>query len=149
MTDDLTHLGKTSPIENDPAKVVLDRIPNPQPALLYCARFTVPEMQSLCPVTGQPDFATLVIDYIPRQYLLESKSLKLFIFAFRNCGSFHENCTLTIGKRIYDEIKPHWLRIAGYWHSRGGISIDVFWQEGSTHGCLVPELEKREFRAAR
>ena len=145
----LTHLGRTSPIENDPAKVVLDKIPNPQPSLMYCARFTVPEMTSTCPVTGYPDFATLVIDYIPYKYLLESKALKLYIFSFRNVGSFHESCTLTIGKRIYDEIAPHWLRIAGYWHGRGNISIDVFWELGQRHGCPVPELEKREFRAAR
>ena len=146
----LTHLGKTSPIENDPAKVLLDRIRNPQPDLFYNARFTIPEMQSLCPVTGQPDFATLVIDYIPGNYLLESKSLKLYIFAFRNHGSFHENCTLTIGKRIYEVVQPYWLRIGGYWNSRGGISIDVFAEWGTVpDGCLVPELEKREFRAAR
>lgn len=150
MITDLTHLGKTSPIENDPAKVVLDRIPNPQPHLFYNARFTVPEMTSNCPVTGQPDFATLVIDYIPNKFLLESKSLKLYIFSFRNVGSFHESCTLMIGKRIYDEISPHWLRIAGYWHGRGNISIDVFWQQGKIpEGCCVPELETREFRAAR
>lgn len=146
----LTHLGKTSPIENDPAKVVLDRIPNPEPELLYCARFTVPEFSSLCPVTGQPDFATLVIDYVPYRYLLESKSLKLYIFAFRDVGSFHESCTLSIGKRLYDELEPHWLRIAGYFNARGNIPIDVFWQHGVIPtGCLVPELEKREFRAAR
>jgi 7-cyano-7-deazaguanine reductase len=76
---ELTHLGKQSPIQNDPDKVVLDKIPNPNSHLLYCCRFVAPEMSSLCPATGQPDYATLIIDYCPRGYLLESKALKLYL----------------------------------------------------------------------
>ena len=96
----------------------------------YLVRFTAPEFTSICPVTGQPDFAHLVIDYVPGQWLLESKSLKLYVASFRNHGAFHEDCTVMIGKRIADEIKPKWLRIGGYWYPRGGIPIDVFWQTG-------------------
>lgn len=123
MTE-LTHLGKQSPIETDPDKVILDKIPNPMSGFA-CCRFTIPEMTSLCPQTGQPDFATLIIDYIPNRFLLESKALKLFIFAFRNKGSYHEKCTHDIGVRIFNEIQPIWLRIAGFWNGRGGVSIDI------------------------
>jgi 7-cyano-7-deazaguanine reductase len=129
--NELTHLGKVSPIQDDPDKVVLDKIPNPNPHLTYCCRFVAPEMSSLCPQTRQPDFATLIIDYSPRGYLLESKALKLYLFAFRNHGSFHEDVTVSIGKRIYDAINPRWLRIAGFWNGRGGIAINVVWEEGT------------------
>lgn len=128
---ELTHLGKQSPIQDDPSKVVLDRIQNPNPHLLYCCRFVVPEMNSLCPQTGQPDFATLIIDYCPRGYLLESKALKLYIFAHRNHGAFHEDVTVSIGKQIYDKIEPRWLRIAGFWNGRGGISINIVSELGT------------------
>jgi 7-cyano-7-deazaguanine reductase len=135
MTElELTHLGKQSIIETNPNKVVLDKIPNPNADTIYCCRFTIPEMSSLCPRTGQPDYATLIIDYCPRNHLLESKSLKLYIFAFRNHGSFHEDVTVSIGKRIYNLLGPRWLRIAGFWYARGGISIDVVWESGE-----VPE----------
>lgn len=146
MTDlNLTHLGKQSPIETDPDKVVLDKVPNPDPRLNYVARFTVPEFTSLCPMTGQPDFATLVIDYVPEYYLLESKSLKLYTFAFRNRGDFHEKCTVDIGKRIFDTIKPQWFRIAGFWNGRGGINIDVVWEAGELPAGVTPlGLDKRQ-----
>jgi 7-cyano-7-deazaguanine reductase len=127
----LTHLGKQSPIQNDPDKAVLDKIPNPHPTLYYSARFTIPEFTSKCPATGQPDFATLIIDYVPKKYLVESKSLKLWMFAFRDHGAFHEDVTVGIGKRLYDELDPYWIRIAGFWNGRGGISIDVVWEKGA------------------
>lgn len=117
------------PTSPDAAK--LDRVPNPQKDTNYVARFTAPEFTSLCPVTGQPDFAHLVIDYVPGSWLLESKSLKLYLASFRNHGAFHEDCTVAIGKRIADLIEPHYLRIGGYWYPRGGIPIDVFWQTGT------------------
>ena len=126
-----THLGKQSSIETNPDLVILDKIPNPNPDLRYCCRFSAPEFSSLCPKTGQPDFATLIIDYVPRGFLLESKSLKLYLFAFRNRGDFHEKCTTDIGKRIYNTIQPRWLRIAGFWMARGGIAIDVVWEDGT------------------
>jgi 7-cyano-7-deazaguanine reductase len=81
-------------------------------------------------VTGQPDFAHLVIDYVPKAWLIESKSLKLYLGAFRNHGAFHEDCTVAIGKRLAGLLEPHFLRIGGYWYPRGGMPIDVFWQAG-------------------
>ena len=133
---DSTHLqlGQASAIPTSPEEARLDRVPNAHPGTGYVARFTCPEFTSLCPVTGQPDFATLVIDYVPGEFLLESKSLKLYLFAFRNHGAFHESCTVDIGKRIVETIEPVWFRIGGYWYPRGGIPIDVFWQ----HGTLPP-----------
>jgi len=132
-------LGRPAVVPASPDKAQLDRVPNPQSGTDYLARFTVPEFTCLCPITGQPDFAHFVIDYAPAQWLLESKSLKLYMFSFRNHGAFHEDCTVKIGKRIADTIKPKWLRIGGYWYPRGGIPIDVFWQAGKTpKGLWVP-----------
>jgi len=116
------------PASPDAAK--LDRVPNPQKNAAYVVRFTAPEFTSLCPITGQPDFAHLMIDYVPGAWLVESKSLKLYLASFRNHGAFHEDCTVAIGKRLVAEIKPRFLRIGGYWYPRGGIPIDVFWQTG-------------------
>lgn len=126
----LKQLGKQTALPNSPEKAKLECVPNPHKDVLYVARFSAPEFTSLCPVTGQPDFAHLVIDYVPANYLVESKSLKLFLGSFRNHGAFHEDCTIAIAKRIIAEIKPKWLRIGGYWYPRGGIPIDVFYQTG-------------------
>ncbi len=130
-TSDRTVLGKAVDSPSDPGSATLDRVPNPHPDALYTARFTTPEFTALCPVTGQPDFAHLVIDYVPNAYLVESKSLKLYLTSFRNHGAFHEDCTVAIGKRLADCLEPHYLRIGGYWYPRGGMPIDVFWQTGS------------------
>jgi 7-cyano-7-deazaguanine reductase len=139
-TSGLTQLGRAVAAIDDPEKAELERVPNPHKDALYLARFVAPEFTSLCPVTGQPDFAHLVIDYAPDEWLIESKSLKLFLQAFRNHGAFHEDCTVGIGKRIVDVAGPRWLRIAGYWYPRGGIPIDVFWQTGAApEGLWVPE----------
>ncbi|TSJ61480.1 NADPH-dependent 7-cyano-7-deazaguanine reductase QueF [Starkeya sp. 3C] len=124
-------LGRPTTMPASPEEAVLDRVPNPQADTLYVARFTAPEFTSLCPVTGQPDFAHLVIDYVPNDWLVESKSLKLYLASFRNHGAFHEDCTVAVGRRIHDLLQPHWLRIGGYWYPRGGIPIDVFWQSGA------------------
>jgi 7-cyano-7-deazaguanine reductase len=124
-------LGKRAPIPSSPDKAPLDRVPNSHPDTNYVARFTAPEFTTLCPVTGQPDFAILVIDYVPDRWLAESKSLKLYLTSFRNHGGFHEDCTLTIGKKLTTTLKPRWLRIGGYWYPRGGMPIDVFWQAGA------------------
>ena len=148
MTD-LSHtgLGKTVAQPASPEDAVLDPVPNPHPDALYVARFTAPEFTSLCPVTGQPDFAHLVIDYIPDQWLVESKSLKLFLTSFRNHGAFHEGCTVDVAKRIVDAAQPRWLRIAGYWYPRGGIPIDVFWQTGPPpEGVWIPETGVAPYR---
>jgi 7-cyano-7-deazaguanine reductase len=123
-------LGKRAPIPSSPDKAPLDRVPNSHRDTNYVARFTAPEFTTLCPVTGQPDFAILVIDYVPDRWLAESKSLKLYLTSFRNHGGFHEDCTLTIGKKLMTTLKPRWLRIGGYWYPRGGMPIDVFWQAG-------------------
>ena len=127
----VTQLGGQSEIASSPEEATLDRVPNPHPDSLYVARFTCPEFTSLCPVTGQPDFAHLIIDYVPGQWLVESKSLKLYLGSFRNHGAFHEDCTVAIGKRLADLLNPSFLRIGGYWYPRGGIPIDVFWQTGT------------------
>jgi 7-cyano-7-deazaguanine reductase len=103
-------------------------------------RFVCPEFTSICPITGQPDFAHLVIDYVPDKFLVESKALKLFLGSFRNHGAFHEDCTVAIAKRIIHEIKPVWLRIGGYWYPRGGIPIDIFYQTGDAPaGVWLPD----------
>lgn len=141
MTDlDLTQLGREIRGFDSPETAILERVPNPHPDMLYLARFAVPEFTSLCPVTGQPDFAHLVIDYAPDKWLIESKSLKLYLGSFRNHGAFHEDCTVGIAKRFVEIAAPRWLRIGGYWYPRGGIPIDIFYQTGAApEGLWVPD----------
>jgi 7-cyano-7-deazaguanine reductase len=127
----LTQLGQNSALPASPEEAVLETVPNPHPGTTYLVRFVCPEFTSLCPITGQPDFAHLVIDYVPGPSLVESKSLKLYLGSFRNHGAFHEDCTVGVGKRLVDLMSPVWLRIGGYWYPRGGIPIDVFWQTGA------------------
>ena len=144
---DVTQLGQHSALPESPVQARLERVPNPHPDTPYVARFTVPEFTSLCPVTGQPDFAHLVIDYVPKAWLVESKSLKLYLGAFRNHGAFHEDCTVAIGKRIARLIEPQFLRIGGYWYPRGGIPIDVFWQTGEApNGVWLPDQGVQPYR---
>ena len=128
--ENLTQLGSPTPWPNHPDTAVLEKVPNPQPDFAYLVRFTAPEFTSICPITSAPDFASLMIDYVPGDFLVESKSLKLFLGSFRNHGAFHEDCTVIIARRIVDCIAPRWLRIGGYWYPRGGIPIDVFYQTG-------------------
>ncbi|MBM3644004.1 MAG: NADPH-dependent 7-cyano-7-deazaguanine reductase QueF [Alphaproteobacteria bacterium] len=129
--DHLTQLGKKTAQPASPEQAKLETVPNPHPGTCYLVRFVQPEFTSLCPMTGQPDFAHLVIDYVPRAKLVESKSLKLYLGSFRNHGAFHEECTVGIGKRLVSAMAPRWLRIGGYWYPRGGMPIDVFWQSGA------------------
>jgi 7-cyano-7-deazaguanine reductase len=129
-TFETAQLGKASVLPASPEEAVLDRVPNPHADTDYIARFTCPEFTSICPVTGQPDFGILVIDYVPGDWLVESKSLKLYLGSFRNHGAFHEDCTVAIGRKLADLLKPRFFRIGGYWYPRGGIPIDVFWQTG-------------------
>ncbi len=126
----LTQLGKATALPASPDQAKLETVPNPHRGTLYAVRFVAPEFTSLCPMTGQPDFAHLVIDYLPDAKLIESKSLKLYLGSFRNHGAFHEDCTVAIAKRLEQALKPKWLRIGGYWYPRGGMPIDVFWQHG-------------------
>ena len=125
---DLTMLGAEASQPNSPEEAILERVSNPQIGTKFNVRFVAPEFTSLCPMTGQPDFAHLVIDYIPNKWLVESKSLKLYLTSFRNHGAFHEDCTVSVGKKIVKTLDPIWLRIGGYWYPRGGIPIDVFYQ---------------------
>jgi 7-cyano-7-deazaguanine reductase len=143
----LTQLGRASALPASPEQAVLERVPNPHPGSLYLVRFTAPEFTSICPVTGQPDFAHLVIDYVPGEWIVESKSLKLYLGSFRNHGAFHEDCTLAIGKRLVADIAPRWLRIGGYWYPRGGIPIDVFFQTGEPPaGLWLPDQGVQPYR---
>ena len=143
----LTQLGRETAIPASPDEAVLEKVPNPEPGEPYLVRFTAPEFTSLCPITGQPDFAHLVIDYVPGPYLVESKSLKLYLTAFRNHGAFHEACTMAIAKRLVAEIEPEWLRIGGYWYPRGGIPIDVFYQTGAPpEGLWLPDQGVQPYR---
>jgi 7-cyano-7-deazaguanine reductase len=139
-TTGATMLGQQSSLPASPDEAVLERVPNPHPDTQYVARFAVPEFTSICPVTGQPDFAHIVVDYVPDQFLVESKSFKLFMASFRNHGAFHEDCTLLVAKRLIACMQPKWLRIGGYWYPRGGIPIDVFWQTSEPPaGLFIPD----------
>jgi len=143
----LTQLGAPVRQPASPAAARLETAPNPHLDTLYLVRFTAPEFTSLCPVTGQPDFAHLVIDYAPVKLIVESKSLKLFLTSFRNHGAFHEDCTIAIAKRIIETIKPRWLRIGGYWYPRGGMPIDVFYQTGAPpKGLWLPDQGVAPYR---
>ena len=143
----LTQLGQAAAQPQSPEQAVLERVGNPHPGLRYCIRFTAPEFTSLCPLTGQPDFAHLVIDYVPDAWIVESKSLKLYLASFRNHGAFHEACTLDIAQRLVGLLTPHWLRIGGYWYPRGGIPIDVFWQSGAPlEAVWIPAQEVQPYR---
>jgi len=143
----LTHLGRTSALPNSPEEATLDYVPNPRPGKPYLIRFAAPEFTSLCPVTGQPDFAHLVIDYAPDASIVESKSLKLFLGSFRNHCGFHEDVTVGVAERLVQEMKPLWLRIGGYWYPRGGMPIDVFWQSNEPpQGLWIPDQGVPSYR---
>ncbi len=147
MAKKLSLLGRQVRGFESPDKAFIEIVANPHKDANYTVRFTCPEFTSLCPLTGQPDFAHMVIDYVPGQFIIESKSLKLFMGSFRNHGAFHEECTVNIAKRLIKEAKPKWLRIAGYWYPRGGIPIDVFYQHGKLPaGVWVPEPGVEPYR---
>ena len=140
-------LGRPVTLPASPGEAKLDRVPNPHRGTGYLVRFAAPEFTSLCPITGQPDFAHLVIDYVPGDWLVESKALKLYLASFRNHGAFHEDCTVEIGKKLVGLLAPKWLRIGGYWYPRGGMPIDVFWQHGKLPaGVWVPDQGVAPYR---
>ena len=144
---DLKQLGGETTLPDSPETAVLESVDNPQADVDYMVRFTAPEFTSLCPMTGQPDFAHLVIDYIPDQKLVESKALKLYLGSYRNHGAFHEDCTVSIARRLIKEIAPKWIRIGGYWYPRGGMPIDVFFAQGEIpKGVWVPEQDVPGYR---
>ena len=143
----VAELGQASALPQSPDEARLDPVPNPHPDALYLARYVAPEFTSICPVTGQPDFCHLVLDYAPAAHLVESKSFKLLLGSYRNHGAFHEDCTLDVAKRVINAIEPRWLRVSGYWYPRGGIPIDVFWQTGPVpDGLYVPETGVQPYR---
>ena len=141
-------LGRPTALPASPDVAQLDRVPNPHPGSAYVARFTFPEFTLMCPVTGQPDFAIVVIDYVPARWLVESKSLKLYLNSFRNYGAVHEDCTVRIGKTLVGVLKPRWLRVGGYFFPRGGMPIDVFWQAGRLPANIwLPDQGVAPYRA--
>jgi 7-cyano-7-deazaguanine reductase len=145
--DGLTQLGHATLAPATPDAARLERVPNPHAATNFLVRFTCPEFTSLCPLTGQPDFAHIVIDYVPDAWIVESKSLKLYLGAFRSHGTFHEACTLDIALRLVGLLDPVWLRIGGYWYPRGGMPIDVFWQTGvPPEGVWIPDQGVAPYR---
>jgi 7-cyano-7-deazaguanine reductase len=147
MPRKLTQLGRRVAIPKSPDVAKLEAVANPHRDGDYVVRFTAPEFTCLCPITGQPDFAHFVIDYCPAKLLVESKSLKLYLNSFRNHPAFHEDATVMIGKRMAKELKPKYLRIAGYWYPRGGMPIDVFWQTGRVPvNIWLPDLEVEPYR---
>jgi len=147
LKERLTQLGRPTEWPQSPDEARLEWVPNPHPGTLYVVRFTCPEFTSICPVTGQPDFAHLVIDYVPKERLVESKSLKLFLASFRNHGAFHEDCSLMIAKRLKEVLEPLWLRLGGYWYPRGGMPIDVFYQSGEPpKGVWLPNQGVASYR---
>ena len=151
MTDSpyagLTQHGHHIVQPKSPGTAVLERVANPSPGKHYVVRFTCPEFTSLCPLTGQPDFAHILIDIIPRDWIVESKSLKLFLGSYRDHGAFHEACTMEIASRLIALLDPVWLRIGAYWYPRGGIPIDVFWQSGTPpDGAWIPPQDVPGYR---
>lgn len=146
-TDALSQLGRQSVQPTSPESANLERVPSPHPDKRYVTRFTAPEFTSLCPVTGQPDFAHIIIDYIARDWIVESKSLKLYLTSFRNHGAFHEDCSVSIATRLVELLDPEWLRIGAYWYPRGGIPIDVFWQTSTPpEDVWIPQQEVPGYR---
>lgn len=143
----LTQLGTKSEIADNPDSAVIETFDNSNPKDPYCVRFICPEFTSRCPITGQPDFAKFIIDYVPCQKMIESKSLKLFLTSFRNHGAFHEDCTTYIANRLFESIGyHHWLRISGFWYTRGGISINVFYELGTLpHPKMyIPKVNEKQ-----
>ena len=147
---DLTQLGSKVEIPTDPAEAVLETFANPHPEVDYVVRLTAPEFTTVCPLTGQPDFATLIVDYVPIERLVESKSFKIFLGSFRSYGSFHEDCTVYIHNRLKDVLKPKYIRLVGLWYARGGITIDVVVETGSLPAnCSPLPLGRTSYRGLR
>jgi len=147
---ELTQLGHHVELPKTPQEAILETFANPHPASGYVVRLTAPEFTSLCPITGQPDFATIIVDYVPHDRLVESKSFKFFLASFRNHGAFHEDCTVYIHKRLDGAMKPEYLRVVGLWYARGGVAIDVVIETGSLpENCALLPLQKTSYRGGR
>jgi 7-cyano-7-deazaguanine reductase len=143
----LTQLGRNGGQPANPSEAVLERVANPAAGNHFVVRLTCPEFTSVCPLTGQPDFAHIVIDYIPRDWIVESKSFKLLMGSYRNHGAFHEACAMEIAGKLVELLDPVWLRMGAYWYPRGGIPIDVFWQsDAPPAGVWVPAQDVPHYR---
>ena len=146
-SNNFKNLGRISQVPNQPDPKILEKVINPKIKIKYCIRLTCPEFTSICPITGQPDFAQILIDYIPSRYIVESKSFKLYLQSYRNHGAFHEDCTISIAEHPEKLLKPSWIRIAAYWFPRGGIPIDIFWQNTKQpKDVCILELKGKEYR---
>lgn len=139
---ELSALGKKVEYKQDYAPEVLESFTNKHPENDYWVRFHCPEFTSLCPITGQPDFATLYIDYIPGERMVESKSLKLYLFSFRSHGAFHEDCVNIIMKDLIKLMDPKYIEVLGDFTPRGGISILPYANYGRP-GTKFEELAKQ------
>ncbi len=143
----LTLLGQPASTPARPDDARLERVANPAAQKHYMVRLTCPEFTSICPLTGQPDFAHIMIDYIPKNWLVESKSFKLMMNSYRNHGAFHEACTMEIAGKLFTLLDPVWLRIGAYWYPRGGIPIDVFWQSSAPPADVwIPKQDVPHYR---
>ncbi len=126
----LTHLGQKTEYKSTYAPEVLESFPNKHPNRDYFIKFNCPEFTSLCPITGQPDFATIYISYIPDELCVESKALKLYLFSFRNQGDFHEDCVNIMMNDLIKLLDPRYIEVWGKFTPRGGISIDPYCNYG-------------------
>ena len=142
--EELKALGKTVTATADYDPSMLDAFGNRHPERDYWVTFTCPEFTTLCPKTGQPDFATLTIRYIPAKRLVESKSLKLYLFGFRNHGDFHEDCVNIIMKDLIKLMEPRYIEVWGKFTPRGGISIDPYCNYGKP-GTKYEQLAEQRF----
>ncbi len=148
--ESLTQLGQQVTPPASPQEAQLETFVNPHADVDYVVRLTAPEFTTVCPMTGQPDFAALIVDYVPRECLVESKSFKLFLWSFRNHGVFHEEATVYIHKRLEEALQPKYLRVVGLWNVRGGITIDVAIESGACPvGCQLLPLGKSDYRGGR
>jgi len=140
----LAALGRKTEYKSDYAPEVLETFQNKHPERDYWVKFNCPEFTSLCPITGQPDFAEIVIQYIPAERMVESKSLKLYLFSFRNHGDFHEDCVNTILQDLISLMKPKYIEVTGLFTPRGGISIYPYSNYGMP-GTRYEKLAERRF----
>lgn len=141
----LQQLGKPTAYHSDYTPQVLETFTNKHPENDYWVRFHCPEFTSLCPITGQPDFATILIDYIPDIRMVESKSLKLYLFSFRNHGAFHEDCVNIIMKDLIQLMEPKYIEVKGLFTPRGGISIYPYCNYGKPGSKFESMAENRLF----
>jgi 7-cyano-7-deazaguanine reductase len=144
----VSKLGKPTNYEFEYNPQLLERFPNKFPDRVYWVSFNCPEFTTLCPITGQPDFATIYIQYIPDKWLVESKSLKLYLFSFRNARGFHEDTVNKIADVLFELLKPFYIEVYGEFNPRGGISIDPYVQKFKDVDW-VKEIAKERFKLHR